>query len=269
GTDYNYQYSFFFEKNRPYGSILQYLGYSIGLMWCVLFGLSILINPSDSWGSRDHPIAFVFGVGINLFLWGYLIPKAIWHLFSTMICTRKIITILEAKKALKLRPLCPDGAAGLAAFGRLSLSMISITIVPMIALVVIFAKGIELRHASDYIGALPMIFYMLLIILIFFLPLSSAHNAMSTAKEKELKILGEEFNKAYEIFSREIKKKGITDELQKSVEYMNRIGSLYDHVEKMAVWPFDIQVMAQFIFTFMLPLITLIIVEYIPRYLHL
>ena len=144
------------------------------------------------------------------------------------------------------------------------MSMIYIIVVPMIAVV-----------SSFFFVDVGFRFYMIIpayvsvVIIIFFLPLGTAHEVMAKAKEREFQMLSGEFNRAYDQFKKETETSKdsaeVTPEMTMAADYMDKIGSLYNHVEKMAVWPFDMNIVTKFLITIILPFIVIgvqVILEY-------
>ena len=115
----------------------------------------------------------------------------------------------------------------------------------------IFADRITI---FTFLGLLP---YLLFAIIVFFLPLSSAHDVMAKEKKEELKRLSREFNKIYANYREYVEDSSSNNSENKrqTIEYMENITALYKHVEDMAVWPFDISIFTRFFITIGLPFV--------------
>ena len=255
GKDWGKKYNYLFHNKSGIGNI----GYRIIQILCISMTLILIFNPLimpsyeslQMWNRADHMFGFIYSSVILFIIWGYLVPIALWNFIATVISVRKIVTKLEKANALKLRPIAPDGAAGLRPLGELTLSMIYTVGIPMIIVVQILFVA-----TLNNITIPLVIIYFILIFIIFFLPLGTAHNVMKKAKEDELEYLSVEFNRVYEHFKNEDK---IVNESQREIErhntvqYMEDLSSLYRQVEKMAVWPFDVNIMTKFIITIIIP----------------
>jgi hypothetical protein len=256
GKDRRKEYKYLFPKKTSAGTF----GFTIIFILWGFVSILLILNPIlfkdgyqslEMWNHINHPLGFLYGSAVVILIWGYLVPIGMWHFIATVICTRKIITELETNDALKLRALAPDGAAGLRPLGELTLSMIYTVVIPMIIVVPYLLIGEFTIFILMFIAA-----YFVIIFIIFFLPLGTAHNVMRDAKKDELQYLSIEFNRVYEHFR---KNNQIENESQRekerltSVQYMENLGSLYRHVENMAVWPFDVGIMTKFVITILIP----------------
>ncbi len=260
GKDRGRRYKLLFSGKRSMGFKGLGMFYFLGVVACIY----ICINPwiatdlpyLDTWGYPGHWITLVWHYFAIFLMWGYLIPTGLWHFMATILCLRRIITKLSDANAFKLRPLAPDGVAGLRPLGDLTLSMIYIIVVPMITVVSSF---FFVDIGTRFYIIIPI--YVSVVVIIFFLPLSTAHGVMAKAKEREFQMLSGEFNRAYDQFKKETETSkdsaAVTTEMTMAADYMDKVGSLYLHVEKMAVWPFDMTIVTKFLITILLPFIVI------------
>jgi hypothetical protein len=269
GKDRKYKYELLY-KNKS--RIAFYAKSSIFVIFFLFWFFTILIgyyypNPLDNayWQYQYHATTIWGNIPFGLLITVYLVSIALWSLIGTVICVRRVISELSINDAIKLRPLSPDRAAGLKPIGTLTLNMIYIIAAPMVALMVYVFYSIKYDFTLPFLQILLVIFYFILVILIFFLPLGTAHDIMVRAKENELKILCEEFNQAYEIYKKETKSKTMSTETLKAMEVMQSTGVLYDHVERMAVWPFDISIIIKFIVTIFAPFLFIALQLFLER----
>ena len=212
--------------------------------------------PDDAWMTDAHLGIFYYSRIEYLLIFAYLLPTVLWHFTATIYCMRKIITELSCADAFKLRPIAPDGVAGLKPLGELSLGMIYFIAAPMIIIIPYLLTEFDSFHID---GGLLLISYFFLATMIFFFPLGTTHSIMREAKEKELHKLSIEFNKAYEKYSNfNSESTEVTKDMELTVEYMERIGSLHNHVSKMAVWPFDMSIVLKFILTIAIPFLVVL-----------
>ena len=182
---------------------------------------------------------------------GIIAPLIMWRVFATISVMRDICDKKddEGNSIFNLKPVSPDKAAGLKILGDISLKMSILGIVPML-MVIVGIWNLELTDAVIY--TVPI--YCIIIILLFFLPLSKAHSAMRNAKNEILGALSKEHNIIYEKFKKKLDKKGPTvDEI--SLRDMEGIDSLYQKATKMPVWPFDITIIRNFTVSILVPLI--------------
>jgi len=164
-------------------------------------------------------------------------------------------------KPEKIRPLNPDKIGGLKPLGQLALGMDIVVAIPSTIILLYLVSGTSLTHPFT-LGVI--ILYTLLLVVVFFIPLSSVHNAMLEAKEQEFSRINRMFNQIYDkIFYKE---KTLTSE---DLENIQNIYYLYGEAKKMAVWPLDLSIIYRFVATSLFPLVGSIAVNYLRIFLSM
>jgi hypothetical protein len=206
-----------------------------------------------------------------------LIPKEIfWFIIFSilaLLALRIIIGIWWINKAFKqfqivIKPLHPDRVGGLRPLNQLSMQLG----------LMIFVLGIELaanQFTTMYfflnknpimIASTPpdliaaWIIYLLLAPVLFFAPLAAAHKSMQNAKDIELMILCEHFERRYKSLRKLVKEDLDTEQKTNAIRDIWR---LYEKIETFPVWPFQMQKLVQFSITVLLPLLLAILAGYI------
>jgi len=158
-----------------------------------------------------------------------------------------------------IRPLDPDSTGGLRELGRLSLDLDLIVATPSIALPIVFILlkrreflGYEIENIEVTIVLAAL--YALLLVVIFFISISPAHDNMVKAKTDYLMKIHDEYKDMHKALVRKLK----PGELIAPEEYERLLNlyKLHDRVEHMAVWPLDFRTVGRFVITSILPLIS-------------
>lgn len=212
-------------------------------------------RSTDIWHNISYPLGFGSYTFYTFLMVGIVIPLISWRIIATIIILKKVFTILSHANAIKLRPLSPDNSGGLSSISKISLSMTYIVMIPMLLMFV----GI-IYLGFTHIAAISVPVYVTVLLLIFFLPLGTAHEIMSKSKELELHKISQEFNRAYDMIMENIAKKGLVVEEKELIETMGSLRNMYNEAKKMPVWPFDLSIIAKFIVTIIVPL-TIVFVQ--------
>lgn len=201
------------------------------------FIYQIFFRKTDIWHNYHYPIGFIV-YGIYTLIIPILLAYIVWTIASTLISIHHTIQKLHKDDVLILRPLALDNAAGLGILGEISLSLYSTIVWPLVSSAIsIYALG------WTNIAMITVPPYIIFLIIVFFFPLISAHDAMGKSKNKELKMLAQEYNVVYDKMLHKRKK---SEEALSYYDHLSQINQLYERVEKMPVWPFDINTMVKF-----------------------
>lgn len=210
-------------------------------------------KPQNSWSMAPlrYPLGYTTLLFQDIFLYVIVGPSFIWRIIATIYSCNKIVRKLDINGRLKINPISPDGAGGLESIGQLALMLSYIVSPPLIPiLIMIFLSGFNLLS----ILLLPA--YILFIIIAFYLPLASAHNAMKKAKYNEIEFISNKYNLLYYRLKIIDKINGITnDEILIIYDKLRTLTQLYMLTEKMVVWPFDLRTITRFASLVILPLI--------------
>jgi len=169
-----------------------------------------------------------------------------WYLLSIVRTIRRFISM-----PLDIRPLDPDNAAGLKPLSQLSFNLSLVSLLGVFG--VMYALFIGGRTINEPTTILFLICLVIMMILLFLLPLSNAHNVMDEQKSQILKILSSEHALAYKKIKEEIPKAGPS--IREDTLYeLQGIAELYDRANSMPVWPFDFKTITNLIVAIGLPM---------------
>jgi len=216
------------------------------------FALGVLtINPEVGWVSGNLlnelylriwyiSLGFLAG-GFMHFMWG-----GFW------IIRNYCKNVVSHKELL---PLDPDRTGGLRELGRLSLDLDLIVALPSIVFPVYLLRNPAISIIGN-IGPwiLMSILYGLVLVSIFFVSISPAHDDMVAAKTNYLLRIHYEYKDIHKRILEKLKPGKLIDVEQ--YKRLSGIYELYDRVEKMAVWPLDFKTTLRFSITSLLPLVT-------------
>lgn len=181
----------------------------------------------------------------------------------TFILLKTIITVWALQKILscnfKIEPMHPDRSGGLKPIGDMALSVNY-----FLGLVIVFFSLLVFFDSFSKSNIIYMIIIVSVYIMspiLLFKSLSKAYKRMSDTKQEALNRLRNTFQHYYNLLNINAKEKGIYD--IKNADEIGSIHSLYEIVEKMPVWPFDIKTTLRFysmitvpIFLFLIEILT-------------
>jgi hypothetical protein len=166
------------------------------------------------------------------------------------------ITIWLIQKILKfdidIRPMHPDHAGGLRHIGSLSMAVNYFLILVMLY----FSLLLVFDPFSQRFVLIYFIFY-IFTFFIFFASLYEAHKKMRRVKDEALENLENTSNHYYYKLINSAGKQGVYD--LDSADEIIMVDNLYTIVEKMPVWPFNINNIIKFFSVFITPFIIFII----------
>jgi ABC-type multidrug transport system fused ATPase/permease subunit len=204
----------------------------LGKLWAEP-GVSMYGDPAYLWSN----IVTILG----WFIYVYFIRLLLSYVIRLIIAMRSIGKTLDRKNLLHIEPLHPDGAGGLAEFGNLA-GRIGLLILP-IALFLLFwwYDRILPETRVDFFFIVAGIAVIVMIPVFFFVPLWGLHTAMAKAKKRALDVLSRHFDdNAAAMWKCLEDEESITREEGSSArENIENISTLYEHVSKMPVWPFN------------------------------
>jgi hypothetical protein len=166
--------------------------------------------------------------------------------------------------AINIRPLYPDRAGGLASLGGFTLKLsYMIALIGMILVVTPVTRNyvavgtVQFRWTPELLAGLVV--YAIAAPIVFFAPLSVAHNAMRKAKHQLLMYIAQRFDAEYgDIHS------VLEDDLKK-LEHRSKVLAELESLHKMTsafpVWPFNVENVTRFGTAYVLPLLVPLLVE--------
>jgi hypothetical protein len=231
----------------------------LSVVGTLLFLLPSYLNrlqTQDSW-SMANPVNVVLSI-----LWAIAgLYAAILILFFIVLSIhwlRRLFTDF----AVEVRPLHPDQAGGLSPLGKFSLSLSYIITILGFILATIPMSRYYLAHGtfgfswtSDVILGLGI--YILAAPFAFFAPLSVAHSAMKSTKQKLLLEISQRFEKEYAELQKSIP--GDPPKLEERMAYLHGLHSLHELTNKFPVWPFNIENILRFMTSFVSPILLVVI----------
>ncbi|NIO36902.1 hypothetical protein GTO27_04270 [Candidatus Bathyarchaeota archaeon] len=226
---------------------------TVGGAFCgFLLGL-LTINPEIGWVGNNLPNELYFRIWY-IFV-GFLVGGCLYFIGSGFWAIRKYCKDVISNE--EILPLDPDRTGGLRELGRLSLDLDLIVALPSVAFPLYLLQGSEFPISTSDIGPwiLLSILYALLLVFIFFVSISPAHDDMVEAKTKYLLKIHREYRDIHEKLLHKLEPGKLID--PQEYKRLSGIFELYDRVESMAVWPLDFRTTLRFSLTSLLPLISI------------
>ena len=229
-----------------------------GLVCGFILGL-IIIEPEYGW-VQQNLLKELYLRAWWIFL-GFLAGASLYYILLEFWIIRKYCKDVVSHE--EILPLHPDRTGGLKELGRLSFDLDLIVALPSIGFPITLLgfmqrviKNIELTIALS-------VLYALTLVLVFFISISPAHDAMVKAKNDYVLKVHSEYRDLHEgLFKKLETKKRIEPE-----EY-SRLSNLYDlyqSIEGMAVWPLDFSTILRFAITSLIPLVSALIMQLLSR----
>ena len=223
------------------------LGALTGIYWSIY-------SPVHWWGKVQHTVPalyFIFSCAVFAYAMGAVIFATMGSIKVVRRYCREFIT------QDRIRALNPDQVGGLRPLGQFSLNL---DIAFALASFVIFsylAQGVSIVHP---VVTLTLGLYTMVLVVVFFIPLSAAHDSMLEAKEKAYDQVNEIFKEVNSKISPE--NKGFNF---RQTEALKDVYFLYEKVSKMAVWPLNIGILLKFVATSSFPIVGSLIVAYLSK----
>jgi hypothetical protein len=174
------------------------------------------------------------------------------------------------KFRINIRPLHPDHSGGLSPLGNFSLRLSYFIVVIGFILIVtpitrnyVVDGSLSFRWTTELL--LSLSFYLLLAPIVFFAPISVAHNAMLTAKSNLLLRIANRFDKEFDRIQVELKENN--GDLDFNTENLKKLQLLHDTTNQFPVWPFSLGNIKRFISTYISPLLLGLIADLLTRFL--
>lgn len=219
-------------------------------------------DGTEIWSFGDHPVAYAARVAWEFAVFVFIFPAVIYKVIALIYAMNRFFNEIEVE-SFRLRPVSPDGAAGLGDMGELALNM-EYLFLPLVGVAIInyLQNGLTTTLLILFPGLVC------LLVVVFWFPLWSAHSTMLQAKSQALELLETEFNHHYDFLIFTIESEDATlghPEPSQAVETVEKLKYLYEETEKMPVWPFDTAVLKRFSATIVIPVLVVLIPEFIVR----
>lgn len=246
-----------------YKSIIYFLGI-IGIFWWV-FPFKKMVYTSlnlpftyqeEVWRIFTYsPLSGLVYIIYFIIILGFIIVPLIWRLLASSIVLNRFCK--DFNKKIKLITLHPDGVGGLSPIADVALNFHFILLLPILIFIVnIYVWGVT---QSTIVGS----FYFVILVFVFFLPLTSAHDLMYTYKKEELFYLSKRHYDLVKEYKKIIKKENTKDKDIEIMEKMDKIRSYYEQINSMPIWPFDATILRRFAGSILIPLLFLLLQVYV------
>lgn len=219
---------------------------------------------------RRYPGAFLGSILWSSFWMIVVVRSVAWYPIAICLVLFPMLRGYSKQERITVQPVAPDGKGGLASVGRLSLA---ITLVASSGLLLAIPWIIIFPDSLAAIIGFPT--YLMFLTALFFLPLLSVHEAMSTAKMRELDKWSRRFRTACERMETK-ESDGCNDAqnpcqeptyLLSQLQCMEAIEHVYARAEAMPVWPSDWKTLRQFSVVVLVPLLIFVIQLFIEKVL--
>lgn len=224
-------------------------------------------RASNIWYTVNNSTSFYYFRVPVVFLTVYMVAQILFGHIVFILTLRRLFKEFR----IKIHILHPDRAGGLGQLGKYSLFMsyflanIALVIVTLnIVGFYIYKDGVPLDKPSMIV---MLIAYSVLSPLVFFLPLSIAHNVMKQAKEEALLEIS---IRSLELFEQSQKQINLLKDLEAQLKDLEAHEKFYVLVNKFPVWPFDITTISRFMVAVVgpfSPFITTLLIDFVKRHL--
>jgi len=220
-------------------------------IFVIIFSINFYNNPKPTDLIDDVGIFGLISMIVVYIVTSTIVISLSWYLLSIVRTIRRFTSM-----PLDIRPLDPDNAAGLKPLSQLSFNLSLVSLLGVAG--IMFGLFIGGRNIYEPTTILVLAGLVLMMIVLFLLPLSNAHNVMGEQKSKILKVLSAEHALAYKKIQEEIPKAGPSIN-EDSLTELQGIAELYDRANSMPVWPFDFKTLTNLIIAIGLPLFLIIL----------
>jgi hypothetical protein len=226
--------------------------------------LDLRADQSAWWTADDASLALSF-------IWTLIDVYCVFFVFVYSVLTIYWLARLFRGFEIVVRPLHPDRAGGLAPLGTFTL-MLSY-IITLVGLVLVItpitrnyvAEGdFEFRWTAELVLGLGA--YVVVAPVVFFAPLSVAHNAMREAKDRLLLQIAGRFEAEYAQIQAALA--GDIAGLEDSLKTLHDLQDLHTTTSRFPVWPLNVQSLTRFATSFVSPLALAVIADVLSSVLE-
>lgn len=243
----------FFEKPL-FWYYLDTLG---GTILGVLFGVYWSIYSTKFfWGRAEFTLAALYFISFCA-ITAYVIGAVVFATMGSIKAVRRYCK--EFITPERVFALNPDKVGGLRPLGQFSLGL---DISFALASFVIFSYLIQGVPITNPIVMVTLLLYTIVLVVVFFIPLSTAHDSMLEAKERA-------YDQINDIF-KEVNSRISTGKHRFDFEHIKALKDVYflhEKVSKMAVWPLNISIVLRFVAISSFPIVGSLIVAYVSQLL--
>ncbi len=230
-----------------------------GLVFATANAINTL-KPLGVWGhdvydSVSHIGGYIAQRTFFYVWWAYLVPILLYRLFVIVVTLRRLFQLVIDTDSLDLQPMHPDNAAGLGRLGSMALNF-------NIAILLTMAISATLYYTHGYNTPLAcgMVVQFLLLPVVFFIPLLQVHRAMRIKRESLLLEISKHYKCVSDVLVKKIAEDGRElvgeyDKVKKEYEEESNVRALYESLEAIPTWPFDMRTIVQFTSTMLLPVL--------------
>lgn len=236
--------SFWYYLETIGGAIL---GALVGVYWSIY-------STDLFWGRAQYAVSavyFVFFCAVVAYVIGAVMFGAMGSVKAIRRYCRDFIT---QDRVLALNP---DRVGGLRPLGQFSLGLDISFALPSFVIFSYLIQGVSITHP---VVATTLLLYTSILIVVFFIPLSAAHDSMLEAKERAYAQVNEIFKEINSKISAGKKRFNF-----KHMEALKDVYFLHEKVSKMAVWPLNIGIVLKFVATSSFPVVGSLIVAYVSQ----
>jgi hypothetical protein len=245
-------------------------GWSVTAIVLVIVGLIVIWIPQQK-GLNSWQASSPFTFWYTIIIWGILFYVGFLLIIKGIIVIAYLNRLFQ-KFEVVVRLLHPDGAGGLAPLGKFSVNAGYVLAIYGIGNV--FGNLSEARlTGQDYQAIISQpyvlliwLVYLLLAPLLFFLPLSVAHNGMAIAKTNYITNIADQFDKEMEQIQALLK--GGAQSIKENIEKLEQLQKLHNISAKFPIWPFNTTNLIRFFSSVLSPLVLSILTILIERILN-
>lgn len=243
----------FFEKPKFWYHLETICGALLGMLIALYWSI---YSTELFWGRAQFPVSalyFILFCGIL----AYVLGATIFVTMGSVKAIRRYCKDFITKD--RVLALNPDKVGGLRPLGQFSLGLDIAIALPSFVIFSYLAQGVSITHP---IVATLLVLYTIVLIVVFFIPLSAAHDSMLEAKE----IAYDQVNEIFKEISSKISTgdKGFNP---KQIKVLKDVYFLYEKISRMAVWPLNISIIIKFVATSLFPIVGSLIVAYVSSIL--
>jgi hypothetical protein len=222
-----------------------------------LFGAYWSIYTENLWWGRWQftagAIYYISFCALSAYIVGAIIFAAMGSVKAVRRYCKEFIT---GERVLALNP---DKVGGLRPLGQFSLELDISFALPSF---VIFSYLIQGVSIGNPVVVTTLLLYTLILVVVFFIPLSAAHDSMLVAKERAYNQVNDIFKEVNSTMAVKGKKFNFA-----RIKGLKDVYFLYDRVSKMAVWPLNIGLVLKFAVTSSFPIVGSLIVAYLLQFI--
>lgn len=224
------------------------------LVMLVLVGVFQIAIPfvlplnSPSWAiwPQRYRLTYVSATIWAVFYWCAIVGSALWYVFASSSVVRRVLKRYVSRDMLFIVPVAPDGKGGLLPLAEYSMSLTWVA-----ACGLLFPLSWMLQFGATLSLALGLLAYLGALAVLLFAPMWAVHDAMRSARDRELDRLASLFRISHAELPDSaridvIDRRKVLSDTATTVAYLAQLDQLHRRAEGMPVWPFDVATLGQF-----------------------